>query len=199
MIKIIKINNGAPYNRFESFYNKALKSNQNLIEAILIASYDKNKKEVDARYVNLKYILDDEWIFFSNYKSKKACQFELHEQISTVFHWESIGLQIRMKAKIYKTSKEFSNEHFRNRSKLKNALAISSNQSKKIESYEKVLEQYQNVLSNKKLLSERPNYWGGFSFIPYYFEFWEGNDSRINKREVFEYENKRWKSSFLEP
>ena len=199
MIKIIKINNGAPYSRFESFYNKALKSNQNLIEAILIASYDKNKKEVDARYINLKYILDDEWIFFTNYKSKKASQFELHEQISTVFHWESIGLQIRMKAKIYKTSKEFSNEHFRNRSKLKNALAISSNQSKKIESYEKVLEQYQIALSNEKLLSERPNYWGGFSFKPYYFEFWEGNDYRINKREVFSLKGNDWENFLLQP
>ena len=63
MISISEISKDEPYKKFVKFYKKALKNNQNLIEAILIASYDSNKNEVDARFVNLKYIINDEWVF----------------------------------------------------------------------------------------------------------------------------------------
>ena len=44
-----------------------------------------------------------------------------------------------------------------------------------------------------------PEYWGGYSFTPYYFEFWKGHESRINKREVFDQIDGVWKQSFLQP
>ena len=47
-----------------------------------------------------------------------------------------------MKAKIKKTSDEFNQNYFFDRSKEKNALAISSKQSKKIGSFEQVKENY---------------------------------------------------------
>ena len=43
-------------------------------------------------------------------------------------HWGAINSQVRLKAKINKTSVEFSDNHFQSRTKEKNALAISSNQ-----------------------------------------------------------------------
>ena len=39
---------------------------------------------------------------FSNYKGPKSNQFKDHNQISVIIYWESIDLQIRMKAKIKK-------------------------------------------------------------------------------------------------
>ena len=44
-----------------------------------------------------------------------------------------------------------------------------------------------------------PEYWGGFLFKPYYFEFWKGHESRINKREIYKNENNKWIKSFLSP
>ena len=46
-----------------------------------------------------------------------------------------------------------------------------------------VKENYNKSL-NKDDLKKCPNYWGGYSFKPYYFEFWSGHESRINKREI---------------
>ena len=51
--------------------------------------------------------------------------------------------------------------------------------------YDQVKENYHRSLERDDL-KKCPEYWGGFSFTPYYFEFWEGHKSRINKREVFE-------------
>ena len=89
-----------------------------------------------------------------------------------------------MKAKIKKTSNEFNQKYFFDRSEEKNALAISSNQSKQIDSYNQVKENYNKSLKTDDL-KKCPEYWGGYSFTPYYFEFWEGHESRLNKREVY--------------
>ena len=198
MIQFNNLNQEMPYLLVKAKYDEAVSAGQKGIEAISISSFNKELNEVDSRYVNLKFIFKDEFIFFSNYNSVKASAFNSHNQVAALIYWSSINVQIRMKAKIKKTSKEFNQKYFSNRSEKKNALAISSNQSKPIESYTKINENYKQSLKNDNL-KKCPLHWGGYSFIPYYFEFWEGNDSRINKRVVFDKIDGIWKHSFLQP
>ena len=89
------------------------------------------------------------------------------------------------------------NENF-NRAEEKNALAISSSQSKPIDSYNQVKENYNKSLKNDDL-KKCPEFWGGYSFTPYYFEFWEGHESRLNKREAYEKSDDSWKHLILQP
>ena len=199
MINLIAVDNSIPYKKFITFYNRALKENQNHINAISVSSYNSSLKEVNSRFVNLKYIVGDEWTFFSNYNSSKAHDFNSHKQISVLIYWSSIDVQIRIKANIEKSSKEFSDKHFYNRNISKNILAISSEQSKDIGSYEEVGLKYTSIKNSDLDLTSRPDYWGGFSFKPFYFEFWEGHESRINKRETLNYDSGQWKSALLQP
>ena len=199
MIKFLNLNSEKPYIHFQSLYQEALDNDQKGIEAISVSSYNQIKNEVEARYVNLKYIANNEWIFFSNYHSPKASQFESHSQVSILIYWASINTQIRMKAKIYKTSAEFSDEHFQGRTKEKNALAISSNQSQTIESFDEVAKNFNETLDAMTSETARPNFWGGYSFTPYYFEFWQGHENRLNKRHVFEQQDSKWVERFLQP
>tara|TARA_B100000927_G_scaffold80673_1_gene64614 strand:- start:444 stop:1043 length:600 start_codon:yes stop_codon:yes gene_type:complete len=199
MIKFINLSTEKPYTYFQSLYNKALAKDQRGIEAISVSSYNQEMSEVEARYVNLKYIADNEWIFFSNYNSPKAQQFDSHNQVSVLIFWSSINTQIRMKASITKTSIEFSDEHFRGRSKAKNALAISSKQSQIINSFDEVAKNFNRTLKAMTPDTVRPDFWGGFSFIPYYFEFWHGHKNRLNKRHVYEWQDSEWKERFLQP
>ena len=198
MIKFNNLNQEDPYILFKEKYERASKAGQKVIEAISISSFNKEMAEVDSRYVNLKFISNDEFIFFSNYDSPKALAFNSNNQIAALFYWSSINVQIRMKAQIKKTSKEFNQNYFFDRPEEKNALAISSNQSKPIDSYKQVKENFNKSLESDNL-KKCPEYWGGYSFIPYYFEFWEGHESRINKREVFNKTDGVWKHSFLQP
>tara|TARA_B100000073_G_C23594015_1_gene517554 strand:- start:500 stop:811 length:312 start_codon:yes stop_codon:yes gene_type:complete len=103
-----------------------------------------------------------------------------------------------MRANIKKTSKEFNKRYFQSRSEKKNALAISSKQSNKIDSYERVEERYKKTERSEDL-KKCPDYWGGFVFRPYYFEFWKGHESRLNRRKVFELQNQNWIDYFLQP
>ena len=198
MIKFNNLSQEMPFLLFKEKYNEALFANQKSIEALSISSYKKEMKEVDSRYVNLKFINNDEFIFFSNYDSTKASAFNSHNQIAALLFWPSINVQIRMKAKIKKTTNEYNQKYFFDRSEEKNALAISSNQSKPIVSYSQVKENYNKSLKNDDL-KKCPEFWGGYSFTPYYFEFWEGHESRLNKREAFKKNDDSWKHLILQP
>ena len=198
MIQFKNLNQGEPYLLFKSKYDEAYSAGQKVIEAISISTFENKTNEVDSRFVNLKFVSENEFIFFSNYKSPKANSFETHNQIAALIYWSSINVQIRMKAKIRKMSNDYNQRYFENRSKKKNALAISSNQSKPIDSYKQVIENYNKSL-NKDDLKKCPEYWGGYSFTPYYFEFWEGHESRLNKREIFEKIDGCWRHSFVQP
>ena len=199
MINFLNSSHEKPYILFQSLYQKAIENGQKGVEAISVSSYNEPLKEVEARYVNLKYIDNNEWIFFSNYLSPKANQFESHDQVSVLIYWASINTQIRMKAKIFKTSSEFSDEHFQGRTKEKNALAISSNQSQVIDSFDKVTKNFNETLEIMTSETPRPDFWGGYSFTPYYFEFWQGHENRLNKRHVFKQQDNQWTEQLLQP
>lgn len=190
--------NCLPFIKFKEVYNEALVANQKIIEAVCVSSYSKSDQEVDSRFVNLKIVDADSFIFFSNYNSPKSIQFQSHSQVSLVFHWSSINTQIRMKGHIKKSLPEVSDNYFSLRSDSKNALAIASSQSDRIDSYEYFVDIYEQILKQSDL-SKRPDYWGGFSFVPYYFEFWKGHESRLNRRDAYQLKNDKWIHSVLQP
>ena len=77
-----------------------------------------------------------------------------------------------MKAKISKHHLSFSDKHFQKfENQRKNALAISSNQSQIIDSFDEVTKNFNKTLEIMTPETPRPDFWGGYSFIPYYFEF----------------------------
>lgn len=198
MIQFINLNKEVPFQLFKEKYDEALNADQKSIEAISISSYNTEMQEVDSRFVNLKFVEDDKFIFFSNYNSPKSIAFRSHDQISALIYWSSINAQIRMKARIQKTSEKYNNEYFKKRSLDKNALAISSDQSAPILSFNQVIEKYNNVKKDRDL-EKCPQHWGGFSFSPYEIEFWEGNSSRLNKRNFYKLIDNIWHHSILEP
>ena len=76
-----------PFLLFKEKYDEALELKQKNIEAISISTYNKEKNEVDSRFVNLKFIDNDKFIFFTNYNSPKSRALETHNQISGLFFW----------------------------------------------------------------------------------------------------------------
>tara|TARA_B100000242_G_scaffold293939_1_gene273785 strand:+ start:332 stop:928 length:597 start_codon:yes stop_codon:yes gene_type:complete len=198
MIELKNLSKEKPYLIFKEKYLEALESGQKNIEAISVSSFNKNKNEVESRFVNLKLIENDNFIFFTNYNSPKAISFKSHNQVSALIYWPLINTQIRIKAIIEKTPKTFNDKYFNSRCLDKNALAISSEQSKEIESFDEVVLRFKNAKENLDL-KNCPNYWGGFSLKPYEIEFWEGNKFRLNKRNLYKYLDGVWSHYILQP
>ena len=106
MIKIIEAIKEEPYEIFYSFYKKALAQNQKNIEAIAISSFDAEKR-IKFKICQFEVHKRDKWIFFTNYNSPKAKEFSQNNLISALLYWSIINTQIRIKAKIKRTSNEF--------------------------------------------------------------------------------------------
>ena len=198
MIYFKNLSKKEPYILLKKKYDEAIAINQDMVEAISISSFSKELDIVDSRYVNLKIVDNEDFIFFSNYQSPKAKQFESHNQISALIYWSKTNVQIRMRAKIMKTSINFNEQYFLSRDSEKNALAISSNQSSEIESYNAVESKYTHTLKSADL-KKCPDYWGGYIFTPYFFEFWQGHEKRINKRICYKLIDQNWTEYFVEP
>ena len=58
MIKFNNLSSEAPFQIFKDKYSEALKNGQKNIEAASISSFNKEKNEVDSRFVNIKFIND---------------------------------------------------------------------------------------------------------------------------------------------
>lgn len=198
MIEFKNLCNETPYITFKEKYDEAMNLGQKNTEAIVVTSYNPEKGEVDARFVNLKFIDFKKFVFFTNYNSPKSLAFYSNNQISAVLYWPTTKTQIRMKARIFRTSNSLNQEYFKKRSSDKNALAISSDQSKIVNSYNEILKKYKEAKDGMDL-KICPKHWGGFYFIPYYFEFWKGHDSRINNRVAFTNIDNDWSEHILQP
>lgn len=198
MITFTNLCKDEPYQIFKEKYDEAYNAGQTNIEAVSISSFNKEDEEVDSRFVNLKFVENEKFIFFTNYNSPKSIAFKSHNQISALFFWHSTNNQVRLKAKIKKTSIKYNQNYFKNRLPKKNALAICSRQSQPTSSYDNFMKIYNKAYRNMDL-AECPDYWGGYLFIPYYFEFWEGHESRINKRLVFAKKDTNWEKLIIQP
>ena len=198
MINFIRCSNEEPYLRFRKEYEIAKNTNQRMIQAMCVSSVSRQTSEVNSRFVNLKFIDGKDLIFFSNYESTKSKEFSEHNQIAAIFYWNRTDTQIRIKGQISITSRDYNLEYFSSRNPNKNALAISSDQSKQIESFDEVIKRFELAKSQEDL-TRCPEYWGGFKIMPHYFEFWKGDESRLNRRDVYKIKNGKWEKIIIQP
>lgn len=187
-----------PLVKFYHLYSSARNKKDKSSDVAVISSFSKTRNEVNSRCVNIKFVINDKFIFFSNYDSPKSNEFKEHNQVSAIFNWRSINSQIRMKGTILKTPPSYNKAYFYNRDIYKNALSISSNQSAVISSFDEVKSKYEDVKTSRDL-TKCPDYWGGFSIKMYEIEFWLGHEFRLNKRELYKKVNHSWKKFILEP
>ena len=66
-----------------------------------------------SRFINIKYINNDEFIFFSNYKSSKAEDIDANKNVSLTFFWNSINVQIRIQGVVEKLDEYRSDAHWK--------------------------------------------------------------------------------------
>ena len=197
MIDINNDKNNEPLAKFIKEYELALRLDQSNIEAACLSSISQNYTP-DARFVNIKYINSNEFIFFSNYTSKKGRDIDFINKVALTFFWHKTNVQIRIQGSISKLIDERSDYHWVKRDNNKNALSISSQQSCEAESYESIIKKHKTVLENTNIM-KRPKYWGGYAIEPIYYEFWQGNEYRINKRIAYRKDKQNWKNYFLQP
>ena len=160
-----------------------------------------NGKQPNSRVVYLRGSDKKGFWFFTNYNSTKGKELTKNKNASALFFWPRLFRQVRMHGTVEKLSSKISDNYFRSRERGSQIGAWASPQSETIpnrETLESWVNEYEKMFAGKEIT--RPGNWGGFRFIPTYFEFWYGRDSRLHDRIFFtKQKNGKWKVGRLSP
>ena len=187
-----------PIEQFTNWWNEALKSNIDEVNAMTLATATKEGMP-NARIVLLKGYDEKGFVFFTNYLSDKGKELAQNPNACLVFFWKELERQIRIEGTVEKVSVEESDEYFNSRPLGSKIGAWASHQSAIIE-YREVIEQ--NVTRYSEIFGEvvpRPDHWGGYRVKPNAIEFWQGRSSRLHDRLQYTLENENWKIERLAP
>jgi pyridoxamine 5'-phosphate oxidase len=140
-----------------------------------------------SRIVLIRKLEDRGLSFFTNYKSKKGTEFEMHNKVAVNFFWPWAERQVRVQGIIEKLTPEESDAYFDSRPRASQLGAWASDQSKKVGSREEL----ENILAaiEKKydgVRVPRPAHWGGYLIRPRSIEFWQGRQRRLHDRIAYE-------------
>jgi pyridoxamine 5'-phosphate oxidase len=190
-----------PFEQFHVWFDQNLKINKDDPTAMALATVDKKGMPAN-RIVLLKdYNREDGFSFYTNYDSRKAKQLKDNPKASLLFYWPQTERQIRIEGKIKKLSKAISEAYFHQRPRESQIGAWASEQSSTIPDrnyLEKTVSDLTRFFDNHKQIP-LPPFWGGYSLIPSYFEFWQGRPNRLHDRIIYTLVKGSWKIGRLAP
>ncbi|MCI4668672.1 MAG: pyridoxamine 5'-phosphate oxidase [Bacteroidia bacterium] len=188
-----------PINQFEAWFEAAVNSKVNEPNAMSLATVKNGRPSL--RIVLLKGFDKDGFVFFTNYESKKSREMEENPHVALTFFWPELERQIRIEGKVEKISEKDSDKYYQSRGRLSRLGAWASPQSSKIsnrEFLEKRVEEVTQKFEGQEVFP-KPEFWGGFAVKPDYFEFWQGRQSRLHDRIIYEWVDGNWQISRLAP
>ena len=151
------------------------------------------------RFVLLKGVSEDGFVFFTNYNSDKAEALAQNDRSSMLFPWNELDRQVSVSGKVEKITESESDAYFAARPRASQIAAWTSQQSQPIASRGALEAQYQATLARFDGGDvPRPGHWGGFKLVPERIEFWQGGEDRLHDRFVYHYAN-GWSRLRLQP
>jgi pyridoxamine 5'-phosphate oxidase len=188
-----------PFVQFNRWFDQAVESSISEPNAMTLATVDQQGKP-RARVVLLKALDENGFVFYSNYDSQKGQHLESNHYASLVFLWLELQRQVRIEGTVEKVSEEESDDYFSVRPRASQIGALASPQSQVIPSRQFLEKKYLEL--EKEFAGRevpRPKNWGGYRLIPDCMEFWQGRQSRLHDRLLYEKTGRNWTIKRLAP
>jgi pyridoxamine 5'-phosphate oxidase len=153
------------------------------------------------RTVLLKLFDDNGFVFFTNYKSRKAEQISENQNVAVLFNWVALERQVSINGVAEKVERSESLKYFMGRPRGSQLGAWVSDQHSVLSS-RKILEMKLDEIKRKFGENEipLPEFWGGFRIKPKRFEFWQGRPNRLHDRFLYsKIDDESWKIERLAP
>ena len=186
-----------PIEQFSLWFDQAIEANIIEPSAMSLATSD---DYIGIRTVLLKFFDDKGFVFFTNYESKKSKQIQNNPQAALLFPWLALERQVKIIGSVEKITKLESLKYFSSRPKDSQIGAWSSQQSSRISSRAILVDQF--AVMKKKFANGEiplPEFWGGYRVVPQSIEFWQGRESRLHDRLIYERNDHGWDISRLSP
>lgn len=151
------------------------------------------------RMVLLKQLDERGFGFFTNAESRKGQQLAENAQAAMCFHWKSRRRQVRVEGTVSELSTLEADNYFHSRSRRSQLGAAASQQSRVLESRERLEEMVRSLAEEFPAEIPRPAYWKGYVLAPWRIEFWQDGADRLHDRVLFERQGDGWMTSRLFP
>lgn len=191
-----------PVELFRKWIEEATNTEVPEPNAMVLATVNPETKMPSSRYVLLKGLEDDGFVWYTNYGSRKAQELESNANASLLFFWYDLQRQVRIEGTVERLSEEESDAYFSRRGRDSQLGAWSSRQGQRTDSRESLDATYQEMKSKFRNVDTipRPPFWGGFRLRPTRIEFWKGRESRLHDRIVYERkEPNAWSTFRMQP
>ena len=188
-----------PVAQFRKWYADAERAQLLEPNAMSLATADASGRP-SARIVLLKGIDARGFVFFTDYRSRKARELEANPRAALTFLWKELDRQVRATGDVEVVTREESAAYFRTRPRGSRLGAWASEQSA--------------VLSDRTTLEREvakldaqfpgdeiplPPHWGGYRVVPNEFEFWQGRENRLHDRFRYTRDGNAWRIERLSP
>ncbi|HET6182863.1 MAG TPA: pyridoxamine 5'-phosphate oxidase [Acetobacteraceae bacterium] len=153
-----------------------------------------------ARIVLLKGVDPRGFTFFTNTQSRKGEELAANPRAALLFHWKSLGRQVRIEGRAAPVSEAEADAYFATRPRISRLGAWASDQSRPLTAraeLERRLAEQEARFPGDSV--PRPPHWSGYRLEPARFEFWQDMPFRLHDRTVFAKDGADWRISKLFP
>jgi pyridoxamine 5'-phosphate oxidase len=139
-----------------------------------------------ARIVLLKGADARGFVFYTNTQSRKGDEITANAQAALLFHWKTLGRQIRIEGLVERVTSAEADTYFATRPRISRLGAWASDQSRDLPErteLERRLAHYEASYPGDDI--PRPPHWSGYRIVPARFEFWQNMPFRLHDRTIY--------------
>jgi pyridoxamine 5'-phosphate oxidase len=152
------------------------------------------------RMVLLRGVDRGGFVFYTNYRSRKARDLETNPRAALCGFWYWLKQQVRIEGRVVRATADESDAYFASRPRGSRLVARASPQSEPLASRAELETQVRALDAQyRDRPIPRPEFWGGYRLIPDRIEFWEEGPFRLHDRLVFTREFDGWACGRLAP
>lgn len=188
-----------PFALFDAWFAEAKAAEPTLPEAMSVATVGRDFRP-SSRMVLLKDHGSQGFTFYTNADSRKGEELFAHPHAALLFHWKSLGRQVRIEGPAAEVSREEADAYFATRHPDSQIGAHASDQSRPLDSRETLERRFAEFGRQfEGSPVPRPARWTGYRVVPDRIEFWTECPSRLHIRRLFERTIDGWTEGLLYP